>query len=64
MVVEFHSFLASDAVTNKGMSGVTNTVTIYGGVWWEFQDVPEPSTFVLVGISAISLLPYAWQRKR
>jgi hypothetical protein len=26
--------------------------------------VPEPSTFVLLGVGAISLLGYAWRRKR
>jgi hypothetical protein len=26
--------------------------------------VPEPSTFVLLGVGAISLLGYAWRKRR
>jgi len=49
MVVQFQTFVAKDVVTNNGLGGKTNTVTMYGGVWWGFQDaVPEPSSWILM----------------
>ncbi len=39
-------------------------VTIYGGVWWGFRVIPEPSTIVLNTIGAIGLLVYGLRRKR
>ena len=39
-------------------------VTMYGGVWWGFQDVPEPSTLALLGIGAVNLIAYAWRKRR
>ncbi len=49
MSVQFQSFLVSDQLTNNAMGGVTNTVNIYAGVWWGFQDtVPEPSSWILL----------------
>jgi len=34
------------------------------GFTTQIREVPEPSTFVLVGIGAISLLGYAWRRRK
>ncbi len=34
------------------------------GIRFSDQPVPEPSTFVLLSIGAISLLAYAWRRRR
>jgi hypothetical protein len=63
--VQFQVVLASDTVTVSG--GLTNNaLTLYGGEWWGYNfsatDVPEPSTFALLGIGALSLL--AWRRRR
>lgn len=62
MSVQFQSFLVSDNITNNAMGGVTNTVTIEGGVWWGFQDaVPEPSSWILM-ISGCGILAFARRR--
>jgi hypothetical protein len=34
------------------------------GAAYLFEGVPEPSTFVLLGVGAVSLLAYGWQRRR
>ena len=33
-------------------------------VQYTFTPVPDPSTFVLLGIGAVSLLAYGWRRQR
>ena len=47
------------------VNGLPQQIPYYGV--WLFRPamvVPEPSTFVLFGIGAISLLAYAWRRRR
>jgi PEP-CTERM motif len=60
MVVEFQTFVTQDDVVPNDDGGDDNNVTIYGGVCWGFQDVPEPSTFALLAIGGVGLL----RRKR
>ena len=45
---------------------VATRVTSLAGtsVTVEYSYVPEPSTFVLLGMGAVSLLAYAWRRRR
>ena len=44
--------------------GMYGPAIAVGEVVVDTQCVPEPSTLVLLGIGAISLLAYAWQRRR
>ena len=57
MVFQAQAFLTTDAVTVDPITKVTtNTVTIYDGVYWGYQVVPEPASFVSLGIGACVLV--------
>ena len=43
---------------------VTNTpANGTGGIVYQITAVPEPSTFVLLGLGALGLLGYGWRRR-
>lgn len=42
----------------------TRTVTLYAGVEWGFQVVPEPSTLFLVAVSTLLIIGFQLRRKR
>ena len=39
------------------------TPFLFGAVYL-FESVPEPSTFVLIGVWILGLLSYTWQRRK
>lgn len=39
-------------------------VSIGGSIWHEHHPIPEPSTFVLLGIGGVAIVGYGWHRKR
>jgi hypothetical protein len=49
-----------DDFPNNGWPG--DNVSVRGYIV-EYDSVPEPSTFILSGMGAVSLLAYAWRRK-
>ena len=57
-----------DEIDEYDMSGNLVEAPLISGLCWPANVVvtatPEPSTFVLLGIGAISLLAYAWRRRR
>jgi hypothetical protein len=52
--VQFQAFLCTDNVATK-------TLTIYDGVWWGFQAVPEPSSWILLA-SACGVVAFVRRR--
>jgi len=67
-LLDFQTFLVSTNITpymQGGMQvGVQNTVTIEGGVWWGFQQSPnpEPSSWILLGIG-FAAVAYTTRRR-
>jgi hypothetical protein len=65
-----HVYLGGIGFQNNGIlslnQGWANTNPIMNGSssWVIAQTVPEPSTLVLLGIAAIGLLGWAWQRRK
>jgi hypothetical protein len=50
--------------TNGNISSAVSTeVGVTAVVTYDYTAVPEPSTLVLLGIGAVSLLSYAWRRR-
>ena len=50
------------AVATGAIASLGGTGSIAGGV--PAAAVPEPSTFVLLGIAAVGLLGYTWRRRK
>jgi len=60
------AFLGNNILVGASSGDTTSgdTTVADSGVAYLFQGVPEPSTLVLLGAGAVSLLAYAWRRWR
>jgi hypothetical protein len=52
------------AANDLTYDGTYASFTVTGFSGYAVTTVPEPSTFALLGIGAVSLLAYAWRRRR
>jgi hypothetical protein len=56
MVFQAQAFLTTESDSFDAFNGITtHTVTIYDGVYWGYQVVPEPASLVMVGIGGLLL---------